>query len=114
MLEIIEHVLHLLVEYSMAIFELAGVIWLIYAGVKGIYEFITGDPKAKHNLGHGMEIGMSILMCGEILRTVVVKDMTSIAVVGGIIALRAALTFLIIIEEKVEEKAEEHEEKEHH
>lgn len=42
---------------------------------------------------------------GEILRTVVVRDLKEIALVGAIILLRAALTFLIHWEIKNEEAA---------
>ena len=43
-------------------------------------------------------------MGSEILRTVIVRDWSEIKIVAGIIALRAALTFLLHWEIKEEEK----------
>ena len=49
-------------------------------------------------------------MGSEILRTVVVREWKEIGIVAGIIALRAALTFLLHWEIKEEEKSGGHEE----
>ena len=48
-------------------------------------------------------MGLEFKLGGEILRTVVVRDLSEIALVGSIILLRAALTFLIHWEIKNEE-----------
>ncbi len=61
-------------------------------------------------LAQGLAVGLEFKLCSEILKTVTVRDFKEIATVAGIIALRAALTFLIhweIKEEKAEEKVEE-------
>ena len=49
-------------------------------------------------------MGLEFKLGSEILRTVIVREWTEIATVGGIIILRAALTFLIHWEIKEEEK----------
>ena len=49
-------------------------------------------------------MALSFKLGGEILRTVVVRDMSEIMQVGAIIILRAALTFLIHWEIKNEEQ----------
>lgn len=49
-------------------------------------------------------MALSFKLGGEILRTVVVRDMSEIMQVGAIIVLRAALTLLIHWEIKNEEK----------
>ena len=51
-------------------------------------------------------MGLEFKLGSEILRTVVVREWTEIGTVAGIIALRAALTFLIHWEIKEEEKGE--------
>ena len=55
-------------------------------------------------------MGLEFKMGSEILRTVVVREWKEIGIVAGIIALRAALTFLLHWEIKEEEKSGGHEE----
>ena len=55
-------------------------------------------------LARGLAMGLEFKLGSEILRTVVVRDWKEIGTVAGIIALRAALTFLIHWEIKEEEK----------
>lgn len=52
-------------------------------------------------------MGLEFKLGSEILRTVIVRDWHEIGTVAGIIALRAALTFLIHWEIKEEEKEKE-------
>ena len=54
-----------------------------------------------------MALGLEFKLGSEILRTVVVRDLSEIATVAAIIALRAALTFLIHWEIKVEKEDDE-------
>ena len=49
-------------------------------------------------------MGLEFKLGSEILRTVIVREWKEIAIVAGIIALRATLTFLIHWEIKEEEK----------
>ena len=55
-------------------------------------------------------MGLEFKMGSEILRTVVVREWKEIGIVAGIIALRAALTFLLRWEIKEEEKSGGHKE----
>ena len=57
-------------------------------------------------LAKGLAMGLEFKMGSEIMRTVVVREWKEIGIVAGIIALRAALTFLIHWEIKEEERAE--------
>lgn len=63
-------------------------------------------PDTKIYLAKGLAMGLEFKMGSEILRTVVVREWKEIGIVAGIIALRAALTFLIHWEIKEEEKTE--------
>ena len=53
-----------------------------------------------------MRAQRQVKLGSEILRTVVVREFSEIATVAAIIALRAALTFLIHWEIKVEKESE--------
>lgn len=85
-------------------FEFIGVLILIVAGLVGIYNYIKKSPYTRLELAKGMALGLEFKMGGEILRTVGVTGWSEIAMVGGIILLRAALAFLIHWEIKTEEK----------
>ena len=62
---------------------------------------------AKLTLAKGLAMDLKFKMGSEILRTVIVRGWHEIGTVAGIIAPRAALTFLIHWEFKEEEKEKE-------
>ena len=104
MIKFLEMALHYLVEAAIPIFELIGVGIIIVSGVQGFYSYVCRKPDTKLSLAKGLAMGLEFKLGSEILRTVVVREWTEIATVAGIIALRAALTFLIHWEIKEEEK----------
>ncbi len=109
-----EELLDVLVSNAIHLFELVGVIVLIAAGVRGVVNYIRHDPMVRLNLAKGMALCLEFKLGSEILRTVIVRDLSEIAIVGAIIALRAALTFLLHWEIKNEEaEAEAHLKKEY-
>lgn len=104
-----------IVEIAILLFEYMGVGVLIAAGVKGLYNYIRRDPQTRLKLAKGMAMGLEFKLGSEILRTVTVREWSEILVVGAIIALRAALTFLIHWEIKNEEAETEAKlEEDHH
>ena len=98
-----EELLNLLVSNAIHLFELVGVIVLIVAGIRGVINYIKHDPMVRLNLAKGMALCLEFKLGSEILRTVIVRDLSEIAIVGAIILLRAALTFLLHWEIKNEE-----------
>ena len=102
-----EYLLNALVNSAIHLFELVGVIVLIVAGVCGVVNYIRHDPMVRLKLAQGMALCLEFKLGSEILRTVVVRDLSEIAIVGAIIALRAALTFLIHWEIKNEKRESE-------
>ena len=104
LLHIFETALQYLVEFAIVIFEFIGVGIIIYSGIKGFIGYVRRSPKMKITLAQGLAIGLEFKLGSEILKTVIVRDWTEIATVAGIIALRAALTFLSHWEIKEENK----------
>ena len=100
--EFFETVMEHLVEVAILIFEFIGVIVIIMSGLKGFYYYLRRRPDMKLTLAQGLAVGLEFKLCSEILKTVTVRDFKEIATVAGIIALRAALTFLIHWEIKEE------------
>ena len=104
---ILEDLLRYVVDITILLFEIVGVFVIIISGVKGIIDYIKHNPSIRLNLATGMALGLEFKLGSEILRTVVVRDLSEIATVAAIIALRAALTFLIHWEIKVEKEDDE-------
>lgn len=106
-MEFFENLLGRIVDGSILIFEFMGVIVIVIAGLCGIYNYVRRDPLVRLKLAKGMAMGLEFKLGSEILRTVVVREFKEIMLVGCIIVLRAALTFLIHWEIKNEEAAAE-------
>lgn len=115
MLTEIEHVLDAVLEnivgIAIILFEFIGVGIIIWSGIQGIIKWLRHSGDTKIYLAKGLAMGLEFKMGSEILRTVIVRKWEEIGIVAGIIALRAALTFLIHWEIKEEEKAAKVEEK---
>lgn len=103
-MEIINGILEEIVSWSILLFEIIGVGVLIVAGIKGFVCYLKGNPDTRLILAKGMAMGLEFKLGSEILRTVVVREWSEVGFVAGIVALRAALTFLIHWEIKEEEK----------
>lgn len=95
LIHIFETALEYLVQFAIVVFEFIGVGIIIFAGIKGFIDYLRRSPEMKITLAQGLAIGLEFKLGSEILKTVIVRDWTEIVTVAGIIALRAALTFLI-------------------
>lgn len=93
-----------IVDAAILLFEFIGVGIIIFSGLRGFFHYLRRSPDTKLTLAKGLAMGLEFKLGSEILRTVVVRDWKEIGLVGGIIVLRAALTFLIHWEIKEEEK----------
>lgn len=109
----LHELLEFVVNNAITLFEFVGVFVIIVSGIRGIWDYVKRNPQIRLNLATGMALGLEFKLGSEILRTVIVRDFSEIATVAAIIALRAALTFLIHWEIKVE-KADEEIRHDHH
>jgi len=100
-------ILEYIVNVAILFFECIGVIVIIISGVRGAKNLFRKEPMTKLYLAKGMSMGLEFKLGSEILRTVVVRDMSEIVIVAGIIALRAGLALLIHWEIKNEETKKE-------
>ena len=100
----LEFLLEEIVQYAILMFEFTGVAVIILTGVVGIRKYIRHRADTKSALARGLAMGLEFKLGSEILRTVIVRQWQEIGVVAGIIALRAALTFLIHWEIREEER----------
>ena len=100
----LEGVLEQIAGYAILMFEFIGVGVIIWTGVTGIWKYIRHRADTKSALARGLAMGLEFKLGSEILRTVVVRQWQEIGIVAGVIALRAALTFLIHWEIREEER----------
>ena len=103
-MEAMHWILEQAVSCGILLFEFSGLFIVIFACLKGLYSYVKRMPDTKLDLARGLELGLEFKLGGEILRTVIVRDITEILTVGSIILLRALLTFLIHWEIQNEEK----------
>ena len=95
-----------IVNFAIVILEFIGVGIIVYTCIKGFFLYLKKSDQTRNYLANGLLMGLEFKLGSEILRTVVVREWKEIGIAGGIIALRAALNFLIHWELKQEK--EEH------
>ena len=102
--EQISGIFDLVVNYIILIVEFIGIVILIYAVVSAVIGLIRRQPHTRLKLAEGIALALEFKMGGELLRTVIVREWNELLILGAIILLRAALTFLIQWEIKIERK----------
>jgi Predicted membrane protein len=102
-MEVVESLFHIIVEAGIIMLEFAGVGILLVTAVKCIIHLFQHDPNVRLSLAQGIALALEFKLGGEVLRTVIAREWSELAILGAIIALRGALTFLIHWEIKTEE-----------
>ena len=100
----ISEIFDLVVEYLILLVEFVGIVILIYAVVSAVIVLIKRQTHTRLKLAEGIALALEFKMGGELLRTVIVREWNELLILGAIILLRAALTFLIQWEIKIERK----------
>ena len=84
-MELLETLLHSFVNLAMLLFEYIGVGVITYAGIQGLVNYVRKAPDTRLVLAQGLAMGLEFKLGSEILRTVVVRSLSEIAIVGSII-----------------------------
>lgn len=103
-MEYLEDLLVIVTRGAILIFECIGVGVITFSGLQGIVNYIRKKPDTRLILAKGLSMGLEFKLGGEILRTVIIRDMSEIIMVGAIIILRTILAVLIHWEIKNEEE----------
>ena len=93
------------VEFSTLLLEMFGIGILVFTAIKCFIFWLKKDDSIRLQLAQGIALALEFKLGGEVLRTVVVREWAELGILGAIIALRAALTFLIHWEIKNEKEA---------
>lgn len=108
MLEMAEHVLDLIIHYSVLILEFIGAALILYRCACAVFRLFQGKKKLCHkSLTEGITTGLSFLLASEVLKTIIDRDWTSIGMTCAILLMRAAISILVHWESKAEAAAEE-------
>ena len=102
-----EGIVQLIVPEIIGIIELMGIFIIIVGSIKAFIMYIKSLTKHIHypiklSLGNALALGLEFKMGSEILKTVMIKDIDEIMILGAIIVLRALLSILIHYEVKNE------------
>ena len=93
---ILESLLHTGITQVVHLLEQMGVVVILFGAVRDFVWYFTGRAvNIRLDLARSLALGLEFKLGGEILRTVIARDLHEIATVGAIIVLRGALSFLI-------------------
>lgn len=95
-MEMLIDIFNTTVTFIIHLLELMGVSIILFGAVRDFFWYFTGKTtNIRLDLAQSMALGLEFKLGGEILRTVVARDLYDLFTVGVIIGLRAALNFLI-------------------
>lgn len=101
---LLEDIVRYAAEMGIHLVELAGILVLLITAVQGVIGYFKKDPHIRLKLAQGIALALEFKLGGEVLRTVIARDWNELAILGAVIALRAALTILLHWEIKNEEQ----------
>ena len=101
----IEEIFKQVILYCTMAMEMAGVLIVVITAVRCLYGYVRGRQHLRIELAEGISLALLFKMGGEVLRTVIVRTWDELAILGAIIVIRGALTFLLHCEIRTE-KAE--------
>lgn len=104
-----ESIVALIVPEIIGIIELMGIFVIVVGSAKAFFMYINSLIKHTHypiklSLGNALALGLEFKMGAEILKTVTIRTINEIMILGAIIVLRALLSILIHYEVKSEKE----------
>lgn len=107
----LEWLMELCLPYIITVLEIMGIIVVSWSAISSFWYYVQNSFfKKSHNIqfyfATGLATGLEFKMAAEILKTVLVREMSELYVLGAVILLRALLSVLIHFEMKHNEKKE--------
>ncbi len=100
----IEKVVFLVTRYTALAIEIIGALVLVFAVGRALYCLCRRDIGVRLKLAQGIALALEFKIGGELLRTVYVRNWNELLILGAVILIRAAMTFLIHWEIRVHQK----------
>ena len=95
-LNLFESILHSGMALIISLLEIMGAIIIVSSAARDFVWYFTGrSVNIRLDLARALALGLEFKLGGEILRTVIARDLTELLFIGVIIVLRGALSFLI-------------------
>lgn len=103
----IEALIETILPTIISILELMGIFVVSFSALHAFWEYLQiilfhRDFDLKVELANGLATALEFKMAAEILKTVLVREMSELLVLGAVIALRALLSLLIHFELRAE------------
>lgn len=108
---IINDFIELVLPYIISILELMGIAIVTWSSLKAFWRYIANTIFHKkydmqYKFATGLAAALEFKMAAEILKTVLVREMRELLVLGAIIILRALVTLFLRFEIREKQKAE--------
>ena len=105
MINFLEHGVELFLPYVISVLEIMGIFVVGWSAVKAFWEYIQNSFFKKEldlqaHFANGLATGLEFKMAAEILKTVLVRELSELLILGAVILLRALLSLLIHFEMK--------------
>lgn len=105
MINMLEHFIELVLGILIPLCELMGSFIVAVSAVVAFAGYLKGlitrsKVNIKFELANGLALSLEFKMAAEILKTVLVRDLNELVVLGAVIVLRALLSLLIHVEMK--------------
>ena len=102
---ILGDLIKIVLPYVISALEIMGIAIVAYSGIHAFWEFIQNTffnkkLNLQSHLATGLATGLEFKVAAEILKTVLVHDLSELLVLGAVILLRALLSILIHFEMK--------------
>ncbi len=102
---ILENIIHMALPYIISALEIMGIAVVTWSGLSAFWGYIKDVFFHKKinfmfKFSQGLAAGLEFKMAAEILKTVLIKEMSELLVLGAVILLRAVLSVLIHFEMK--------------
>lgn len=101
----LENIMELVLEILIPLCELMGIFVVAVSAIAAFARYLRGlvtrsKENIKFELANGLALSLEFKMAAEILKTVLVRDLNELVVLGAVIVLRALLSLLIHVEMK--------------
>lgn len=101
----LEHIMVTGLPYVITVLEIMGIFVVGWSGCQSFWRYIQNtffkkDHNIQFHFATGLATGLEFKMAAEILKTVLVRDLSELLVLGAVILLRAVLSVLIHFEMK--------------
>lgn len=95
MLDQLTHLIHDIARLAILLVELLSIACILLCTLQVIYNLLQKKAQARYLFMKGLSMALTFRLSGEIIRTILVRSMDEIIQIGALIAIKAALAYLI-------------------